>query len=54
MEEGHEGVVSSEGESAYLHLVYSVDVELGEELHVVVDVGLVALEVLAEDDAGAQ
>ena len=52
--ERHEGIVSSKGKSTDFHLVYTVYVELGEELHVVVDMSLVALEILAADDSWTQ
>lgn len=47
LEKRHDFVVFSEGEATDAHFVDAVNVKLGKELHVVVDVSLVALEYLA-------
>ncbi len=53
-EKRHYLVIFAEGEAAQLHLVYAVNVELREELHVVVDMCLVALKHLPSHHARTQ
>lgn len=52
--ERHEGIISSKGKSTDFHLVYTVYIELWEELHVIVDMSLIALKILAADDSRTQ
>lgn len=50
----HNFVIFAKGEAAQLHLVYAVNVELREKLHVVVDMRLVTLKHLPSHHARTQ